>query len=193
MSTYTPPPNPSHAQKTYLDIYTGKEEPLTYRFSEEIPTKRWYVPDRLRWPNEDDCYIRNVVFIGPTEREMVVSTHRENHYALFYGEIVTVHENGRTTIVGHYFAGCRNYTYRQAVKRWGNPRHYDPKRAALFLAAVEKHHASLPAKPAPAKVPKKAKPVKEETRLVPVYVTKSGKTITDDDIERMVKQIEKKL
>ncbi len=40
---------------------------------------------------------------------------------------------------GHYEAGCRRFTYPEAVAHWSNPEHYAPKSAALLLAAVEAH------------------------------------------------------
>ena len=40
-----------------------------------------------------------------------------------------------------YEAGCRSFTYDQAVKHWSNPNHEAPDSAARLLAAVEEHHA----------------------------------------------------
>ena len=42
---------------------------------------------------------------------------------------------------GRYMAGCRNFSYEEAVKHWSNPDHPAPIAAARLLAEVEKHHA----------------------------------------------------
>lgn len=41
---------------------------------------------------------------------------------------------------GYYMAGCQQFNYEEAVEHWGDPNHSWPKRARLFLDAVEKHH-----------------------------------------------------
>jgi hypothetical protein len=41
-----------------------------------------------------------------------------------------------------YVAGCRSFTYAEAVKHWGNPDHKSPVSARMLLAEVERHHAS---------------------------------------------------
>jgi hypothetical protein len=43
-------------------------------------------------------------------------------------------------VEGRYLAGCRNFTYEQAVAHWSNPDHEAPASAAILLAAVEAHH-----------------------------------------------------
>jgi hypothetical protein len=42
---------------------------------------------------------------------------------------------------GRYKAGCRSFTYAEAVAHWSNPDHQVPESAARLLAEVERHHA----------------------------------------------------
>lgn len=44
-----------------------------------------------------------------------------------------------------YTAGCRSFTYEEAVKHWSNPEHADVPAAHVLLKAIEDHHTSLPA------------------------------------------------
>ena len=44
-----------------------------------------------------------------------------------------------------YSAGCRDFTAEEAIAHWSNPKHPNPKSAALLLAAVQAHIASTAA------------------------------------------------
>lgn len=39
-----------------------------------------------------------------------------------------------------YAAGCRRFTYSDAVRHWSDPDHLSPEDAAILLALVEAHH-----------------------------------------------------
>jgi hypothetical protein len=42
---------------------------------------------------------------------------------------------------GRYVAGCRNFSYGEAVAHWSNVEHPAPRSAALLLAEVVRHGA----------------------------------------------------
>jgi hypothetical protein len=44
-------------------------------------------------------------------------------------------------VKGRYVAGCRKFTYDEAIAHWSNPDHQTPDSAARLLAEVERHHA----------------------------------------------------
>ena len=64
-------------------------------------------------------------------------------FAAYAGGPLLIADDGRgyrlTFRAGHYEAGCRRFTYPEAVAHWSNPEHDAPKSAALLLAAVEAH------------------------------------------------------
>ena len=64
-------------------------------------------------------------------------------FAAYTGGPLLIADDGRghrlTYRDGHYEAGCRRFTYPEAVAHWSNPEHYAPESAALLLAAVEAH------------------------------------------------------
>ena len=68
-------------------------------------------------------------------------------WGAYTGATMLLDDDGRGyrlgTRNGRYFAGCRDFTAEEAVAHWSNPNHPAPESAALLLAAVQAHIATL--------------------------------------------------
>lgn len=42
-----------------------------------------------------------------------------------------------------YYAGCRHFTYEEAIEHWSNPGHRESEIVGKYVEAIKKHHASL--------------------------------------------------
>jgi len=66
-------------------------------------------------------------------------------WAAYNGLVLLLANDGRGYMLGfgsgYYVAGCRVFTFDQAVEHWSNPTHESEAAAALLLAAVQDHQA----------------------------------------------------